>query len=109
MKLKETFILDLIKNDSGKHIFPTDIKKLIQSYLPNPILTIQRAWRRYKHCNLKMDTMTNAYMSILSKWVQEYVKTIELDNSFLVHSDEIGGNQNEIWSDAARGTPTVER
>ena len=64
MKLKKTFILDLIKDNSGKHIFPTDIKKLIQSYLPNPILTIQRAWRRYKHCTLKMDTMTNAYMSI---------------------------------------------
>ena len=64
MKLKKTFILDLIKNDSGNQIIPTDIKKLIQSYLPNPILTIQRAWRRYKHCTLKMDTMTNAYMSI---------------------------------------------
>jgi len=64
MKLKKTFILDLIKDNSGKHVFPTDIKKLIQSYLPNPILTIQRAWRRYKHCTLKMDTMNNAYMSI---------------------------------------------
>ena len=64
MKLKETFILDLIKNNSGNHIFPTDIKKLIQSYLPNPILTIQRAWRRYKHCTLKMDTIRNAYKSI---------------------------------------------
>jgi hypothetical protein len=53
--------------------------------------------------------VTNAYISILSKWVQEYVKTLELDNSFLVHSDEIGGNQNEIWSDVASGTPTVER
>ena len=64
MKLKKTFILDLIKDNSRNHIFPTDIKKLIQSYLPNPILIIQRAWRRYKHCTLKMDTMTNAYMSI---------------------------------------------
>jgi tRNA uridine 5-carbamoylmethylation protein Kti12 len=65
MKLKETFILDLIKNNSGNHIIiPTDIKKLIQSYLPNPILIIQRAWRRYKHCTLKMDTIRNAYKSI---------------------------------------------
>ena len=64
MKLKKTFILDLIKDDSGNQMIPTDIKKLIQSYLPNPILIIQRAWRRYKHCTLKMDTMTNAYVSI---------------------------------------------
>ena len=65
MKLKETFILDLIKDNSGNHIIiPDDIKKLIQSYLPNPILIIQKAWRRYKNSTLKMDTMPNAYMSI---------------------------------------------
>tara|TARA_B100001059_G_C17800387_1_gene565791 strand:+ start:40 stop:534 length:495 start_codon:yes stop_codon:yes gene_type:complete len=64
MKLKKTFILDLIKDDSGNQIIPDDIKKLIQSYLPNPILIIQRAWRRYKHCTLKMDTIPNAYKSI---------------------------------------------
>lgn len=52
--------------------------------------------------------VTNAYMSILSKWVQEYVKSIELDNSFLVHSDEIDQKQEEIWNDIASGTPTVE-
>ena len=53
--------------------------------------------------------VTNAYISILSKWVQEYVKTLELDSSFLVHSDEIEEKQNQIWSDVASGTPTVER
>jgi hypothetical protein len=52
--------------------------------------------------------VTNAYLSILSKWVQEYVKTLSLDNSFLVHSDEVDAKQNQIWSDVASGTPTVE-
>lgn len=64
MKIKKTFILDLIKDNSGNQIIPSEIKKLIQSYLPNPFIVIQKAWRRYKHCNLKMDTMSNAYMSI---------------------------------------------
>ena len=64
MKLKKTFILDLIKNKKGQQVIPTDIKSMIQSYLPNPIVMIQRAWRRYQHCTLKMDTMENAYISI---------------------------------------------
>ena len=64
MKLKRTFILDLIKDDSGNQIIPDEIKQLIQSYLPNPFSVIQKAWKRYKHCTLKMDTMTNAYISI---------------------------------------------
>ena len=64
MKLKRTFILDLLKDDSGNQIIPDEIKQLIQSYLPNPFSVIQKAWRRYKHCTLKMDTMTNAYVSI---------------------------------------------
>ena len=64
MKIKKTFILDLIKDNSGKQIIPNDIKKLIQSYLPNPFSVIKKAWRRYKHCTLKMDTMENAYVSI---------------------------------------------
>ena len=62
--IKKTFILDLIKNKKGQQVIPTDIKSMIQSYLPNPIVMIQRAWRRYQHCTLKMDTMHNAYMSI---------------------------------------------
>ena len=64
MKIKKTFVLDLIKDNSGKQIIPNEIKKLIQSYLPNPFVIIQKAWRRYKHCTLKMDTIENAYMSI---------------------------------------------
>lgn len=62
--IKKTFVLDLIKNDSGIRIIPTEIKSMIQSYLPNPIIMIQRAWRRYQHCTLKMDTIHNAYISI---------------------------------------------
>lgn len=64
MKIKKTFFLDLIKDDSGVQIIPTEIKELIQSYLPNPFSVIQKTWRKYKHCTLKMDTMTNAYISI---------------------------------------------
>ena len=64
MEIKKTFFLDLIKDDSGVQIIPDEIKQLIQSYLPNPFSVIQRAWRRYKHCTLKMDTMRNAYVSI---------------------------------------------
>lgn len=62
--IKKTFILDLINDNSGNQIIPSEIKKLIQSYLPNPIVMIQKAWRRYQHCTLKMDTMYNAYISI---------------------------------------------
>lgn len=64
MNIKRTFILDLIKDISGKQIFPNEIKKLVQSYLPNPFSVIQKTWRKYKHCTLKMDTMTDAYISI---------------------------------------------
>ena len=68
---------------------------LIQSYLPNPILIIQRAWRRYKHCTLKMDTMTNAYMSIDTICRQLY----NLPRPGLVRhssvSDPIQGNGEE--------------
>ena len=67
MNLKKTFVLDLIKNDLGKQIIPDEIKQLIQSYLPNPILVIQRIWRRYAHCTLKMDTIDNASMSEKAK------------------------------------------
>lgn len=62
--IKKTFILDLIKNKKGHHTIPKEIKCMIQSYLPNPIVMIQKAWRRYQHCTLKMDTMYNAYVSI---------------------------------------------
>ena len=95
MKLKKTFILDLIKNDSGNHIIPTDIKKLIQSYLPNPILIIQRAWRRYKHCTLKMDTIPNAYKSIDTICRQLYYIPIPGLVRHSSVSDPVQGNGEE--------------
>lgn len=33
--------------------------------------------------------VTNAYLSILSKWTEEFTKTISLEKSVLVHSDEM--------------------
>ena len=93
--IKKTFVLDLIKNKKGHQVIPTDIKSMIQSYLPNPIITIQRAWRRYQHCTLKMDTMHNAYMSIDTICRQLY----NLPRPGLVRhssvSDPIQGNGEE--------------
>ena len=93
--IKKTFVLDLIKNKKGHQMIPTDIKSIIQSYLPNPIIMIQRAWRRYQHCTLKMDTMHNAYMSIDTICRQLY----NLPRPGLVRhssvSDPIQGNGEE--------------
>ena len=93
--IKKTFVLDLIKNKKGHQMIPTDIKSIIQSYLPNPIIMIQRAWRRYQHCTLKMDTMYNAYMSIDTICRQLY----NLPRPGLVRhssvSDPIQGNGEE--------------
>ena len=49
--LKRTYLLDLIKKN-GHCIFPSEIKDHIQSFVcQNPIVTIQRFWRRYSYCN----------------------------------------------------------
>ena len=50
--LKRTYLLDLIKNKYGHCIFPSEIKDHIQSFVcRNPIVSIQRFWRRYSYCN----------------------------------------------------------
>ena len=50
--LKRTYLLDLIKNKYDHCIFPSEIKDHIQSFVcRNPIVTIQRFWRRYSYCN----------------------------------------------------------
>ena len=50
--VKRTYLLDLIKNKYGSCLFPKEIKDHIQCFVcKNPIVTIQRSWRRYSYCN----------------------------------------------------------
>ena len=90
--LKRTYLLDLIKNKHGDCIFPSEIKDHIQGFVcKNPIVTIQRTWRRYSYCNPLL--IYNRHKSSVIEIIRDITSKLYFVNSRLCRASTMGTDE----------------
>jgi hypothetical protein len=88
---KRIYLLDLIKNKNGERILPPEIKNNIQHFaFQKPIVTIQRAWRRYSSCNPLFSYNKNTATGIIEDIIEKlyFVHTPVLRRASSMGTDE---------------------